>query len=149
GADNLGYVVATHLEPLTANPLDSTVLTYYQPLPADDGPGLRARRQQLLAGSLDHWCTHVTGQLDAMHPGIERDIRRMHITRWGHAMVRPAPGVLFGRERMVAAAAVGRVQPCASDVAGLPLFEEAFCGGVRAAERALTRLGHPPSQVML
>ena len=29
------------------------------------------------------------------------------------------------------------MRPCAADVAGLPLFEEAFYQGVAAAERAL------------
>lgn len=144
-ADNLGYVVATHLEPLTQRNAEGTVITYYQPMPADDVEGLRQRRTDLLAGSLDHWCDHVGNELEAMHPGIGATVRRMHIARWGHAMIRPVPGVLFGPGRATAAAPVGRIQPCSTDVAGLPLFEEAFCAGVRAAELAVARLGRPVS----
>ncbi|MCA9706370.1 MAG: FAD-dependent oxidoreductase [Myxococcales bacterium] len=146
GSDDLGYVVATHLEDLQQAHQPGSVLTYYQPLPADDASGLRARRAELLAGSLDHWCDHVTAALERMHPGIGPDIRRIHVARWGHGMVRPAPGHLFGEGRAVARRPVGRVLPCAADVGGLPLFEEAFCGGVAAAERALTHLGRPPRE---
>lgn len=143
-ADNLGYVVATHLEDLQAARRDAgSVLTYYQPMPADDAQGLRTRRTELLSGSLDHWCDHVVAELSAMHPGIEADVRRVHVARWGHAMIRPGPGWLFGEGRALARAAVGCVLPCAADVGGLPLFEEAFAGGVRGAEEALSRLGRP------
>ncbi len=147
-ADNLGYVVATHLEGLHDRHLDGSVLTYYQPLPADDAAGLRARRQELLGGSLDHWCDHVNAELETMHPGIAPEIRRIHVARWGHAMIRPGPGWLFGESRAVARRALGRVIPCAADVAGLPLFEEAFASGVAAAELALTRLGRPPAETL-
>lgn len=148
GSDHLGYVVATHLEDLQARHTPGSVLTFYQPLPADDAQGLAARRDALLSGSLDHHCDFVTQQLEAMHPGLGPDIRRIHVARWGHAMVRPAPGHLFGAGRALARRRVGRVRPCAADVGGLPLFEEAFAAGVAAAEDALARLGRPPREVM-
>lgn len=148
GADNLGYVVATHLEDLQARYEAGTVLTYYQPLPADDAAGLRARRQELYEGGLDHWCDHVSAELEAMHPGLAPEIRRIHVARWGHAMIRPGPGWLFGAERALARGPQGRVIPCAADVGGLPLFEEAFAGGVAAAELALARLGRPVAEAL-
>ncbi|MCA9651240.1 MAG: NAD(P)-binding protein [Myxococcales bacterium] len=147
--DDLGYVVATHLEPLSERVREGTVVTFYQPLPAADDAGLRRRRAELLAGSLDHWCDHVTTRLEAMHPGIGPDIRRIHVARWGHAMIQPRPGHLFGEGRAIARQAIGRVLPCAADVGGLPLFEEAFAGGVRGAEHALARLGRPPEERLL
>lgn len=148
GADHLGYVVATHLEDLQERRTPGSVLTFYEPLVADDAEGLRARRGQLLSGSLDHFCDHVTAQLEGMHPGIGPQIRRIHVARWGHAMVRPTPGHLFGRGRAIARRPLGRVLPCAADVGGLPLFEEAFAGGVAAAEEALRRLGRPPQEIL-
>jgi phytoene dehydrogenase-like protein len=148
-ADNLGYVVATHLEDLQRQrTVEGAVITYYQPMPADDAAGLRARRQELLAGDLDHWCDHVTAQLEAMHPGLSPEIRRIHVARWGHAMIRPGPGWLFGEGRAVARRPLGRVVPCAADVGGLPLFEEAFAAGVAAAELALARLGRPVAEAL-
>lgn len=147
--DNLGYVVATHLEDLRARVTEEgAVLTYYEPQPADDAAGLRARRQALLSASLHECCDHVVAELSAMHPGIEADVRRIDVARWGHAMIRPGPGWLFGEGRALARRPVGRVIPCAADVGGLPLFEQAFAGGVGAAEKALAWLGRPPTEVL-
>lgn len=147
--DNLGYVVATHLEPLTERNRQGTVVTYYQPFTAADAESLRTRRTELLAGSLDHWCDHVTAAMETMHPGISPQVRRIDVARWGHAMIRPAPGYLFGPGRAQAARPIGRVLPCAADVGGLPLFEEAFAGGVRGAQWALAQMGRPVREPML
>lgn len=147
--DNLGYVVATHLEPLSDRPEKGAVITFYQPLSAPDDIALAERRTELLAGSLDYWTAHVTAALEAMHPGITSKIRRIDVARWGHAMVRPIPGYLFGEGRATARASIGRVLPCAADVGGLPLFEEAFVGGVRAAEWALASLDAPVARSLL
>lgn len=138
GADHLGYVVATHDEPRTETRA-STVLTYYEPLTGDPV----AARQRLLSTSLTGWSAHVEQALRTMHPALGADVRRIHVARWGHGMVRPTPGSLFGPQRALAAAPIGRVLPCAADVGGLPLFEQAFAEGVRAAETALARLGRP------
>jgi hypothetical protein len=55
---------------------------------------------------------------------------------------------LFGRGLEGARSPIGRVIPCATDVGGLPLFEEAFATGVAAAEAALARLGRPTPTVL-
>lgn len=137
---SLGYVVASHGEaPDVRRP--GAVLTYYEPLCGDDPAELAAQRRRLLGGDLAHWTAHVEAALSAMHPGIARRIAHVAITRWGHAMIRPAPGLLFGEPLQRARAPIGRVRPCAADVAGLPLFEEAFYQGVAAAEHALADLG--------
>ena len=83
----------------------------------------------------------MSAALEAMHPGIGDTITRIDLARWGHAMIRPVPGLLFSPTLRQAAAPIGAVLPCAADVGGLPLFEQAFCGGVFAAEEALARLG--------
>jgi phytoene dehydrogenase-like protein len=134
----LGYVVATHAEPL---PSGGCVVTYYEPLPGDDPATLSAQRTRLLTHDLDHWAAHVRAALSAMHPGIEREIVHINVTRWGHAMIRPVPGLLFGGALDLARAPIARVRPCAADTTGLPLFEEAFYSGVLAAEAALAELG--------
>ncbi len=139
--DHLGYVVANHLEPLDRRRMPGAVLTFYEPRPAADAAGLRARRTELLA--LDEVTAggHVIEALSTMHPGIAANVRTIHVTRWGHGMIRPVPGLLFGDVLARARAPIGRVLPCAADVGGLPLFEQAFALGVDAAERALARIG--------
>lgn len=137
---SLGYVVATHTDPLTDARPDA-VLTYYEPLPADDRAALDARRRELLAADAPALAARVRAGLEAMHPGIAPTIRRMAITRWGHAMIRPIPGLLFGDDLARARAPIGRLRPCATDTAGLPLFEEAFYAALTAAEAALADLG--------
>jgi hypothetical protein len=146
--DNLGYVVASHTEPLTQQTEKGTVLTYYQPLCAKDDVELVARRTALLKGPLDHWCEHVVGELEKMHPGIRPDISRIHLTKWGHAMVRPTPGLLFGEMLATARRPIGTVLPCATDITGLPLFEEAYIAGVAAAETALARVGRERRSIL-
>jgi glycine/D-amino acid oxidase-like deaminating enzyme len=143
----LGYVLATHTEDRGHHGAGA-VITYYEPMPGADAAELTAQRTRLLAGDLDHWQNHVRDALTAMHPDIARELVRIHITRWGHAMIRPVPGLLFGPALAQARAAIGRVQPCAADVAGLPLFEEAFYGGVLAAESALRRLGRDEPSIV-
>jgi hypothetical protein len=146
--DHLGYVVANHLEPLDRRRTPGAVLTFYEPRPAADAAGLRARRTELLA--LDEVAAgeHVLAQLSAMHPGIAEHVRTIHVTRWGHGMIRPVPGLLFGDALARAGAPIGRVIPCAADVGGLPLFEQAFALGVSAAEEALERIGRASPSVL-
>ncbi|MFY0535116.1 hypothetical protein [Nannocystis pusilla] len=122
---SLGYVVATHGESADAR-RPGAVLTYYEPLCGDGPAELAAQRQRLLAGDLSTWSDHVVAALAAMHPGIASEISGIAVTRWGHAMIRPVPGLLFGESLARARAPLGRLRPCAADVAGLPLFEEAF-----------------------
>jgi phytoene dehydrogenase-like protein len=144
---SLGYVLATHAEDRSVRS-PGAVITYYEPLPGDDAAALSAQRTRLLTTDLDTWAGHVRDALEAMHPGINREIAQIHVTRWGHAMIRPVPGLLFGEALALARAPVGRVRPCAADVAGLPLFEEAFYGGVRAAEAALRQLGRDDPSIV-
>lgn len=142
-APHLGYVVANHNEDLAQRRRGGAVLTYYEPWCAPDAAALAQRRQRLLSATLDELCDHVLAQLEAMHGGITRHVRAIDVSRWGHAMVRPVPGALFSARAEAARLPVGRVVPCAADTGGLPLFEQAFALGVRAAEDALAALGHP------
>jgi hypothetical protein len=56
-------------------------------------------------------------------------------------MIRPVPGLLFGGALERARAPIGCVRACATDVGGLPLFEEAFYAALEAADWALARVG--------
>ncbi len=133
--DNLGYVVATHNQ--SRDELDPRcVLSFYEPQLGDPA----SQRRRMIRSTLSETTQSVITQLEAMHPGIRRHLRRVDIARWGHGMVRPIPGLLFGSTLRTAGQALGKVLPCASDTAGIALFEEAFYAGVRGAKRAITRM---------
>lgn len=137
---NLGYVVATHQEGRAAQIEPGAVISYYQPLVADDAEGLAARRATMLASDASQLGEAVLAAIEPMHPGVRGWLRALDIHRWGHAMIRPTPGHLFGPALAAAREPIGRVRACATDVGGLPLFEEAFYAAIEAADWAHARL---------
>ena len=132
----LGYVVATH-QSLRSHP-GPTVLTYYRSYP---GPDPAATRRALLDAS---WATLRDGVLRDLarpHPELAREVRRLDVMRYGHAMVRPEVGFVCGAARAAAAAALsGPVHLAHGDLSGFSLFEEAFEWGTRTAARICARL---------
>ena len=131
GSQSLGYVVATHGRVPAAGP---TVVTWYLPLTAADPA---EARRQLLGSSWSHWRDVVLEDMERAHPGISDDVERIDVWRWGHAMIRPQPGFIWGEARRQASRPVGRLLFANSELGGLPLFEEAFDSGVAAAEEVL------------
>lgn len=131
---SLGYVVATHQLDRAAT---DTVWTWYLPFP---GPDTGAARRLLLEAPWSHWRDAVLRDLSPAHDDLARHVRRIHVVRWAHGMVRPVPGQLFGPARERALEPVGPVVRASADLAGLPLFEEAADQGVRAAETVLAAL---------
>lgn len=127
---SLGYVVATHQRGLDHGP---TVWTYYLPL-TDADP--RAARARLLGTGRDGWAETVLADLSMAHPEIRRLVTRLDVVRWGHAMVRPVPGFVWGPDRRRAAEPVGRIHFAGADLGGVPIFEEALYHGARAADEA-------------
>jgi hypothetical protein len=138
GSPSLGYIVATH-QHLNAHPGES-VLTYYRPFPDADPAAARAR---MLSTRWDEWRDAILDDLARAHPDIEERVRRLDVMLWGHAMVRPTVGFIWGgdREKVLAPPAPG-LALAHSDSSGLPLFEEAVHRGVQAAEATMDHLGH-------
>jgi protoporphyrinogen oxidase len=135
-SDSLGYVVATHQTLRTH--LDRTVFTYYYPLA---GGRPNEERRRLLDTTWDSWADLILRDLSKPHPEIRSLVERLDVFRWGHAMVRPRPGFLWGDARQAAAVPWGSVYFAHSDLSGFSLFEEAQYRGVLAAEQVLDRLG--------
>ena len=131
---SLGYVVATHQ---TGRDHGATVLTYYLPL-CDDDP--RAARRRLYAAGRDEWADVALADLETAHPDIRALATRVDVVRWGHAIVRPSPGFVFGGARAAAAKPVQGIHFAHTDLSGVALFEEAFHHGIRAATEALTAI---------
>jgi hypothetical protein len=135
---SLGYVVATH-QLLRQDERGPTVLTWYLPM---DGVDVKAEREKVLSASYADWEALVMADMLPAHPGIAGLAQRLEVQRWGHAMVRPSPGFMWGEARRAAQESLGRSLHFAhTDLGGMALFEEASWFGVKAAERVLAELG--------
>jgi len=128
---SLGYVTATHQHGIDRGP---TVFTWYYPF-CDDSP--RAARERLLSLDWKDCAEIVLADLEQAHPDIRELVVRLDVMRWGHAMIRPRPGFLWGDARTRESRPFGRVQFANTDLSGAALFEEAFYHGIRAAEEIL------------
>ncbi len=134
----LGYVVATH-QRLEQHRHD-TVITYYWPLSVQ-APD--AERRTALARSLSDWQSIVMADLLRVHPELERHIENIDVWIWGHGMVRPTPGFLWGAARRAAAVQSPPIFFAHSDLSGISVFEEAYCRGRSAGELAARALASP------
>ena len=132
---SLGYVVATHQE---VHPVPrQTVLTYY--LPLDNDPPAVAR-QKALARTYNEWCELILADLAHAHPDIQDHVTNLDVWLWGHAMVRPTPGFIWGAPRAQMQPPIGNIAFAHSDLSGIAIFEEAYTRGVRAADALLSRM---------
>ena len=136
-SESLGYVVATH-QSLQSAP-SASVLTWYMPL-SKLTPAVA--RKLLLERPADEWQRIVTDDLLMMNPELKGAIRSIDLWQWGHAMIRPEPGFVWGTAPRARAAAKPPIFLAHSDLSGLSLFEEAHYRGVDAAEGAMRMLNH-------
>ena len=145
----LGYVDASH-QKLDPRP-GPTVLTYYQAL-----GDVADARQQLATQGAEHWGRAALAALAGPHPDVLQHATRAQVTRYGHAMSIPVPGVqtflsqiglqappgkrkllLNGeRQRALPTPATARLAFAHSDWSGYSVFEEAFTRGHAAGLRA-------------
>jgi hypothetical protein len=128
---SLGYVVATHQRGLDYGP---TVFTYYYPMCEED---VNAARAKLLGTDRDHWADVIMTDLGRAHQEFDQLVDRIDIIKWGHAMIRPRPGFMWGPDRKAAARPYRGIHFAHSDLSGIALFEEAFYQGLRAAGEVL------------
>lgn len=133
---SLGYVVNSHQRLVDHGPTD---WTYYYPLCEEP----RAARRRLLSLDRAQWADVALTDLERAHPELRTLVERVDVMRWGHAMVRPKPGLRWGRDRLAAAVPVGNVHFAHSDLSAMALFEESLDHGIRAAEEVLAARGAP------
>ncbi|RYY67027.1 MAG: hypothetical protein EOO13_15045 [Chitinophagaceae bacterium] len=135
-SESLGYVNATHQLPQQV--FGARNLTYYLPLTGGD-----SKAERVKAASLTHedWCKLVIADMEKVHPGIEPLIAEINVTLWGHSMVQPLPGFLFGEPRKELAQSIDNsIHFAHTDIAGISIFEEAFYQGINAAEKVIENL---------
>lgn len=130
GGSGLGYVDAMHqsLRP-HAGP---TVLTHYVSWGTDP-----SHRRTLLADRWPDRAAQVVAALAVAHPDLPDKLRRVDLTRYGHAMSVPVPGVRSSASLQALADTRGRVHFAHSDLSGYSIFEEAYTHGVNAARRVM------------
>jgi hypothetical protein len=141
----LGYVNAGHQRLDTRATLAGpTVLTYYQAL-GDVPEG----RQQLATQPWQAWADAALAALAVPHPDLRQRATRVDITRYGHAMAIPTPGLVqylsqISLQRLpskrkqlsngeqspwIPTPATARLAFAHSDWSGYSVFEEAFTRG--------------------
>jgi monoamine oxidase len=132
GGGHLGYVHAGHqalAQPAAAQPV---VFTAYRAWPWRQRAGLLAADAGTLA-------RETLAELVQVHPDLPRRVQRIDLTRHGHAMSIPVPGVRSHpalRALALGDARTPRLHWAHADLAGYSVFEEAFAAGHRAGEAA-------------
>ncbi len=147
GSAALGYVDAMHQ---TTRPHPGpTVLTSYWALGGDDLTALQGQRSELMQLPWSHWATRVVADLATAHPDLPGKVERVDLTRYGHAMSVPVPGLRRNAAlAALAAPASGRVHLAHSDLSAYSILEEAFFQGHRVGlgvAKRLKQLPHSPS----
>jgi hypothetical protein len=131
---SLGYVVATHQRGRDHGP---TVFTYYYPLCDENS---RVARTRLLETDWQGWAEVALADLSRAHPDIRNLVEQLDVMRWGHAMIRPRTGFVWGQARRAGAKPFRSIHFAHSELSGVALFEEAFDVGLRAADEVLKTL---------
>ncbi len=132
---SLGYVVATHQALIDHGP---TIFTYYYPFTSAN---TRQDRRLVFQLGWAEWAELALADLERAHPDLRPLVGRLDVMRWGHAMIRPRPGFIWGQARREALRPWRGVHFAHSELSGLALFEEAFYHGLRAAEQVLAERG--------
>ncbi|RPD45298.1 FAD-dependent oxidoreductase [Hymenobacter sediminis] len=130
GTASVGYVNASH-QSLSLNAAGPKVITCYLPLPADNPA---EARQQAYQTPYDEWVRRILAELETAHPGLTPHVQRADVWVWGHGMVAPTPGFVWGTARRQAAQPwQGKLFFAHTDLSGISIFEEGFYQGLRAA----------------
>lgn len=135
GTESVGYVNANQQDLVSRN---RRVLTFYLPLTAETPETARRKAQ---ATGYGEWLKIITGEMEYAHPGITRFIEQADLWIWGHGMISPRPGFIWGADRAEAARPIdSRIFFAHSDLSGISIFEEAFYQGITAANELINTL---------
>jgi len=132
---SLGYVNATH-QGLERVP-GATILTWYTALCSGAAAAVRT---EAYGRSHAEWCELILDDLRRVHPEIDPLVQRIDVCVWGHGMIRPTPGVIWGAARRQMSEPIGPIHFAHSDQSGFSIFEEAYTRGVRAAAAVAAQL---------
>ncbi len=132
GSESVGYVNANNQDVTRSS---KAVLTCYKPY-AYTTP--QAGRMKLQKSDYKTLLKEVIDELDYAHQGIAQFIEQADLWIWGHGMIAPLPGFIWGASRLIANSPVdNKIFFAHSDLSGISIFEEAFYQGLDAAKNAL------------
>ncbi|PKK89460.1 MAG: hypothetical protein CVV64_14365 [Candidatus Wallbacteria bacterium HGW-Wallbacteria-1] len=134
----LGYVNNQHMEK-GRSPDKPHILSMYAALA---GNTMR-ERMELLTYGWDYWARLTVWELMKAHPDIIDYIEKLDIWKWGHPMLQPKVGHVWGADRAGLLKPFGRIRMGHADVCGIPVFEEVTYRGFQIAEEILAELGTP------
>ncbi|MFV0388752.1 MAG: FAD-dependent oxidoreductase [Pyrinomonadaceae bacterium] len=130
---SLGYVSATHQEGIDYG---ATILTYYYPMASED---LNQGRRKLYSLDWKEITDVILSDMEIAHKNIREITTKIDVMRWGHAMISPRTGFMFGGERKKATDEYRGIYFAHSDLGGIAIFEEAFHHGLRAANMIIEK----------
>ncbi|MGI4870060.1 MAG: NAD(P)-binding protein [Janthinobacterium lividum] len=134
GSASLGYINANQ-QSLSQQANGPKVITLYWPL-TDEPP--EAARRRAYATTYAQWLPRLVAELETYHPGVTLHIRQADLWLWGHGMVAPTPGLLWGEARPAALRPLRQhIFFAHTDLSGISIFEEGFYQGIRAAREML------------
>ncbi|MBC7451914.1 MAG: NAD(P)-binding protein [Cytophagales bacterium] len=108
-------------------------LTYYYLF--DDK---KTSRKQVLAKTHADLTDIMKTDLQYVYPQLEKHLIRFDPFIWGHAMIKPVKGLIWGTERAAAGEAIHQSMYFAhTDLSGISLFEEGFYQGIDVAAQVL------------
>ncbi|WP_158267450.1 NAD(P)/FAD-dependent oxidoreductase [Adhaeribacter arboris] len=135
GSPALGYVYANHQQVQLYPPKQT--ITFYYPLTGQD---LRKVRGEAYQKSKEYWQDLVVTELEKPHPNIRSQVETLDSWIWGHGMIRPTVGFIWGEQREKATQSIqNKIFFAHSDLSGISVFEEAFYQGINAAQQILER----------
>jgi hypothetical protein len=134
GSTSLGYINATQ-QSLSLDTNGPKVITLYWPL-TDEVP--ETARRRAYQTTYDQWLPRVVAELETYHPGVTPYIKQADLWMWGHGMVAPTPGLVWGSARQAAMQPLrNHIFFAHTDLSGISIFEEGFYQGIRAAKEML------------
>ena len=80
------------------------------------------RANRLLELGWAEWAEVALADLRRAHPDLRALVERLDVMRWGHAMVRPRPGFLWGGARGAAVQPYRGIHFAHCDLSGVALF---------------------------
>lgn len=132
GKESVGYVYANHQD---LSQHMGGVITWYLPLTGQDPT---AARHSVYDKDIAYWKKYIIDELSMAHPGIASSISNIDVWVWGHGMIMPSPGYIWGGARARGMQPVGSgIHFAHTDLSGISIFEEAFYQGIRAARRII------------